>query len=316
MHTIPKPEHASLEWLNTRHRDKQGRVIFGGSEAGALMGCSEFTSLADLCVAKLSEPTVKEPEPQMLKGIFFEDGLLRYAEKQLGMIVKTPDVMYADRRFIATLDGIAYDHGQPFAVIECKVTNAYTINSGDDLPASWVMQGHVQQWVTDLPVYFATFDKRQHLNLVLMPFNLALAESIFDTADIAGDWLDQGMIPEYVMPELRQEHIQRLFPNVQQRAITADDTLVNHIFNLETTRNQLKKLKEQEAEEMDAIAREMRDADTVTDAAGHVMLTYKQQPGRKSFDAKTFQAEHPDLYAKYQKDGAPFRVMRFGKGNR
>jgi predicted phage-related endonuclease len=316
MHTIQKPAHGSIEWLNIRHRDTQGRVIFGGSEAGALMSVSEFTTLADLCVAKLSEPTVKEPEPQMMKGIFFEDGLLRFAEKELGMIVKTPDVMYADRRFIATLDGIAYDHAQPFCVVECKVTNGYTISSADDLPASWVMQGHVQSWVTDLPVYFAVFDKRQHLTLVEMPFDLELATAIFDTADKVGDSLDQGMIPDDVMPYLTQKHIQDMFPIVEQRAIVADDKLVNHIFDLETTRNQIRQLKEQEQQDMDAIAREMRDADTIVDATGHVMMTYKQQAGRKSFDAKAFQADHPDLFAKYQKDGAPFRVMRFGKGNR
>ena len=37
MQRIPKPPHGSVEWLNVRHRDENGKVTIGASEAGALM---------------------------------------------------------------------------------------------------------------------------------------------------------------------------------------------------------------------------------------------------------------------------------------
>jgi predicted phage-related endonuclease len=318
MQVIPKPTHGSLDWLTVRHRDDAGNVTFGASEAGALMGVSEYTTLADLCISKLQPPVERGPEPQMIKGLIFEDALLKYAGTLLGCDVETPEFMYRKGKFTVTLDGIA--HGIPNAstnrIIEAKVTSAYTVASADDLPRSWVMQGHVQQWVVGLPVSFIVFDKRQHINLVEMPFDEGLMDTILNVADIVGADLDTGAMPDYAYRQLTADQIQALYPVKESRSITADDALVNDVFDLETTRNQIKQLKEQESELVDAIARALGDADEITDAAGFTMLTWRQQKGRQSFDAKAFQSAHPDLYAQFLKEGAPFRVMRLGKGNR
>lgn len=319
MQVIPKPAHGTLPWLMIRHRDDEGRVTFGGSEAGALMGVSEYTTLADLCISKLYPPEVKEPEPQMIKGLIFEEPLLREAARLLGLEVTTPNFMYRKGRFTVTLDGLAYapdDYDNPQRIIEAKVTAAYTIATADDLPQSWVMQGHVQQWVLGLPVSFIVFDKRQNINLIDMPFNEALMDDILNIADVVGYDLDCEVMPSYAYKGLSSDQIAKLYPVKESRAITASDDLVNHIFDLETVRNQIKQLKEDETELVDAIARAMGDADEVTDSAGLTMLTWRQQKGRQSFDSKAFQQAHPDLYAQFTKEGAPFRVMRFGKGNR
>lgn len=319
MQVIPKPEHGSLPWLNVRHRDDNDHVTFGGSEAGALMGVSEYTTLADLCISKLYPPEVKEPEPQMIKGLIFEEPLLQEAARRIGLEVTTPNFMYRKGRFTVTLDGLAYeanDYDNPVRIIEAKVTAAYTVNTAEDLPQSWVMQGHVQQWVLGLPVSFVVFDKRQHINLIDMPYDEALMDDILNIADVVGYDLDSGVMPSYAYKGLSSDQVAKLYPVQESRAITAGDDLVNYIFDLETTRNQLKKLKDEETALMDAIAREMGDADEVTDANGFTMLTWRQQKGRQSFDSKAFQAAHPDLYAQFTKEGAPFRVMRFGKGNR
>lgn len=319
MKTIPKPEHGTLAWLNVRHRDEEGKVTFGGSEAGALMNVSEYSNITDLCISKMYPPEVREPEPQMVKGLIFEDALLKHAGTLLDCDVTTPNFMYRKGRFTVTLDGLAYereDYDNPHRIIEAKVTSAYTVASADDLPASWVMQGHVQQWVLGLPVSFIVFDKRQHLNLIEMPYDESLAELIATTADVVGSQLDDGVMPDFAYKQATQEQVQKLFPTVERRSITANDDLVNHIFDLETVRNQLKRLKDEEAELMDAIARALGDADEVTDAAGFTMLTWRQQKGRQSFDSKAFQQAHPDLYAQFLKEGSPFRVMRMGKGNK
>lgn len=319
MEAILKPEHGSLDWLNIRHRDTEGRVTFGASETGALMGVSEYTTLADLCISKLQPPVEREPEPQMIKGLIFEAPLLAEAGRLLGLEVTTPNFMYRQGRFTATLDGLAYqpdDYDTPQRIIEAKVTAAYTVATADDLPRSWVMQGHVQQWIMGLPVTFVVFDKRQHINLVEMPFDEGLMDTILNVADIVGADLDTGAMPDYAYKQMTADQIQALYPVKESRSITADDALVNDVFDLETTRNQIKQLKEQESELVDAIARALGDADEITDAAGFTMLTWRQQKGRQSFDAKAFQLAHPDLFAQFLKEGAPFRVMRLGKGNR
>ena len=318
MQVIPKPTHGSLEWLTVRHRDDAGNVTFGASEAGALMGVSEYTTLADLCISKLQPPVEREPEPQMIKGLIFEDALLKHAGTLMGCDVETPELMYRKGRFTVTLDGLA--HGIPnneyHRIIEAKVTSAYTVASADDLPRSWVMQGHVQQWVVGLPVSFIVFDKRQHINLIEMPFDEALMDQIVQVADVVGNDLDTGEMPDYAYAQMTADQIATLYPVKESRSIVADDLLVNDVFDLETTRNQIPQLKEQESELVDSSARRMGEHDEITDAAGFTMLTWRQQKGRQSFDSKAFQAAHPDLYAQFLKEGAPFRVMRLGKGNR
>lgn len=319
MQVIPKPAHGSLPWLQIRHRDDEGNVTFGGSEVGALMGVSEYTTLADLCISKLSPPEVKEPEPQMIKGLIFEDGLLKHSGTLLGLEVTTPNFMYRKGRFTVTLDGLAYtpdDYDNPQRIIEAKVTSAYTVASADDLPRSWVMQGHVQQWVLGLPVSFIVFDKRQHINLIEMTYDEELADRIAETAELIGYDLDSGIIPQHAYQQMTADQVALMYPVRESNPITANDDLVNYIFDLETVRNQIRKLKEEEAGLVDAIAREMGDHDEVTDAHGFTMLTWRQQKGRQSFDTKGFAQAHPDLYKQYSKDGSPFRVMRFGKGNK
>lgn len=316
MQILAKPPHGSLQWLTIRHRDDDGNVTFGASEAGALIGVSEYTTLADLCVSKLRDPEEKEPEPQMVKGIIFEEPLLQEAARRLDADVRTPNVMYRKGRFTVTLDGLVYQGIEPVAIVEAKVTSAYAVSSPDDLPASWLAQGHVQEWVLGLPVYFIVFDKRQHINLIPMPFRSELMQQIWQTAETVGASLDAGEIPAMVAEQLTADHVQQLYPVVERRSITATNDIVDLVFDLETTRNQIKQLKDQESSLVDAIARVMGDADEITDAHGFTMLTWRQQKGRASFDTKAFQQAHPDLFTQFTKEGAPYRVMRFGKGNK
>jgi predicted phage-related endonuclease len=46
---------------------------------------------------------------------------------------------------------------------------------------------------------------------------------------------------------------------------------------------------------------------------GSQLVTWKQQSGKASLDTKQLRADHPDLVQQYEKQGAPFRVMRVSK---
>jgi predicted phage-related endonuclease len=312
MKRIKKPVHGSLEWLQVRHRDENGRVIFGASEAGALMGKSEYTTLADLCVAKLGEPEVTEPTRAMLKGIYFEQGLIDFAADELGLPLVTPDEMYAKGRFIVTLDGAWMVNDHPERIVECKVTS-YSVTTEQDLPVSWVLQGHVQQWVTGAPVTFAVFDRQQNLSLIDMTYDPVWADQIVTMAEFVGASLDEGVIPENAWEVMTAGLVQKVYAPEPGKAIVADDELINYIVDLENTKRLIKELEADKAISEDQIARRMLDAETVTDAEGHVLLSWKQQKGRTSFDSKRFAQEHPELFSEYSREGSPFRVMRFGK---
>lgn len=310
---IPKPPHGSIDWLLVRHRDENGNVTFGASEAGALMGVSEYSSLADLCVAKLSEPEETPPTKAMLKGVIFEDALISHAATELGLALTTPAEMFRKGRFTATLDGATDDLA---TVVECKVTGAYTISDASDLPLPWVMQGHVQHYVTGADVWFSVFDRRQNLVVVQMPINENIIEELILQADRVGNSLDRGMIPDPAWADMTADLVQKAYQPVAGKTVEADEQLVNWIVDLENTKRMIKELQADEDRAKDEIAKRMLDAETVTSADGSVLLSWKAQKGRTSFDAKAFEQDHPELFGQYKKEGTAFRVMRFGKGSK
>ena len=294
MRTINKPEHGSLEWLMVRHRDENGLVTFGASEAGALMGVSEYDTRYDLAVNKLNDPILKPPQAAMIKGIIFEAALGQYAESVLGIGLHTPDVMYRRGRFTATLDFLNEEAG---LIVEAKVTSAYAVDSHIDLPASWVMQGHVQHYCTGHAIKFVVFDKRQKLVVVDMPIDVALVDRLVEEAELFGAELDAGVMPTF-------EREVSTAP-----AIELPDEVAAWVRELEDCRA-LKKQGEDGEKRAKEMIGEFMMSHEVGLYNGKQIVSWKYQNGKTSFDATRFKAEHPDLYSEYVKHGNPFRVMR------
>jgi hypothetical protein len=284
MKRIPKPVHGSVEWRNLRHRDEQGNCIFGASEAGALMGASEFTTRAELFASKMSEPVITPPTAAMLKGIYFESGLGRFAASELGINLHEPTEMFARGRWVATLDYASEDYA---TVVECKVTNAKVIRDESDLLPSWVLQGHVQHYCTGARIYFSVFDRLQQLSLIPMQIQPQVIDQLNEMAEMLGSAVDEQTIPAGLEDEM--------------------------ITDLETSKKMKKDAEEAEQYARDQIAKRMGDAEFVV-ADGRTILSWKRQKGRARFDLEAFKAAHPDLAKQFMTEGAPIRVMRFGRG--
>jgi hypothetical protein len=310
MKRIPKPEHGSVEWRNLRHRDTNGNCIFGASEAGALMGASEFTTRAELFASKMSEPVITPPTAAMLKGIYFESGLGRFAASELGMNLHEPTEMFARGRWVATLDFASDDYA---TVVECKVTNAKVIRDESDLMPAWVLQGHVQHYCTGAQIYFSVFDRQQQLSLIPMPIQPGVIDQLNEMAELLGSAVDEQTIPGWLEDEMTADLIQQLVPVEEGKGIEADEHLVNWITDLETSKKMKKDAEEAEQYARDQIAKRMGDAEFVV-ADGRTILSWKRQKGRARFDLEAFKTAHPDLAKQFMTEGAPIRVMRFGKG--
>lgn len=311
MKRIVKPKHGSEAWLQVRHRDADGRVVFGASEAGALMGVSEYTNLLDLCYQKLQPtPPVSETTPAMRKGVLFEDALGVNASEVLGIDLIQPEEMFVRDRFVATLDFI--EPTKEEVVVECKVTNAYSIETGQDLPASWLMQGHVQHLVTGAEVWFSVFDKYQKLSVVRMPISYSTLEMLQEQSQVIGDSLDKGIIPDDAWLTANASQIGKLKPMQKGEYITLNDELLVHLQQYKSIKGQIKLLDGLLNEVIDEIARAMGSAEAI-EQDGDLLFTWREQKGRSSLDQKRLAEEQPDIYKAYMREGAPYRVMRIGK---
>lgn len=91
-------------------------------------------------------------------------------------------------------------------------------------------------------------------------------------------------------------------------AYQADPATILLIESLRKTRDEIKTLEAtEEAMKGKLIATLGDNADTLIDASGNTLLTYKLANGRKTFDSKAFEKDNPDLYQKYVKTSEPQR---------
>ena len=323
MRVITKPEHSGIEWQSIRHRDPEGNVVFGASESASLLNRSEYESQGDLITRKLLPPATSESSPAMDTGNLFEPTLIAEASRRLGIEIVTPDLMFGQGRFVATPDGIdAYSYKRilsheatkktPDIWVEAKCTSRYQVASVKDIPEAWSWQMAAQRYVTKADsIYLIVLDSRLHINLIEVPPNPEAEQVLIDTANKIGDMIDSGSIREQMVDQLSADQIARLWV-AEDKTIELPANAVELIESFVEAKAKQNEWQAIESEAKDAIARMMLDAQVGT-IDGQQIITWKEQAGRSGFDAKQFAIDNPTLFAKYQKTGDPFRVMRVSK---
>ena len=310
MKVIPKPVHGSIEWLNGRQKDENGKALLGGSDAAALMGDSPFKSRADLYVDKITDPVVGEFNMAFHRGNVLEAPLVDEASRILKIDLHTPDVMYRQGRWNINSDAV--DNAQsPSINIECKTTTRYHIQSGGDLPIEWCWQGWAQMAVMNVPVFFSVLDARQNLAVVELPRNQFAIDTLLQEAEMFCNAIDNGTGVEDFLDELTAEQIQILV-KPDPESIELDASALHFIAQLEEAKSFKKQAEELEKEARDALAR-MLLTNEVGLVNGEKVITWKQQAGRKSVDVNALRSSHPEIVAQFEHEGNPFRVMRIVK---
>jgi predicted phage-related endonuclease len=88
---------------------------------------------------------------------------------------------------------------------------------------------------------------------------------------------------------------------------------VDWALQLEEARAMAKQAADLESKAKDALAQMMLGNEIGT-VDGVQLVSWKQQAGKASLDTKQLRSDHPELVQQYEKQGAPFRVMRVTKG--
>ena len=322
MRVITKPEHSSLDWQKLRHRDPEGNAIFGASEAASVMNRSMYESRAEAILRKMLPPQTSEASPAMATGNLLEPTLIEEASRRLGIEIVTPELMFGRGRFVATPDGIdrpslmrieshAAMKKTPDVWVEAKCTSRYRVKSHDDIPETWRWQMSAQQYVTEAELFLIVLDADLHINLIEVPRNHEVEEMLVEQAELLGSIIDSGEFPTDDLHDLSAEQIAKLW-KADDKMIELPPDALEWIDMLDEAKQQQKEFERMEQNAKDALARLMLDA-TIGTIGGEQIITWKEQAGRKSFDAKAFAEDNPTLYENYQKVGNAFRVMRITK---
>jgi predicted phage-related endonuclease len=309
MQVIPKAKHGSKEWLLSRWKDDDGRCVFGASDIPVLMGASPYKTRGELFADKVNEPVVQEETAVFRRGNLLEKPLLDEASRILGANIFTPDVVYRDGRLSISLDGVD-NANQPSVVVEAKTSTRYSVYTSDDLPDEWLWQGWAQQAVLQVPVWFVVLDRDQRISVVQLPDNPQAIDTIQLETSVFGGWVDGDPMDEDIN-NFSAADIARIWKPTPT-SIELPTSAIDWALQLEEARVMAKQAADLETKAKDALAQMMLGNEIGT-VDGVQLVTWKQQAGRESLDTKQLRADHPDLVAQYEKQGAPFRVMRVSK---
>jgi len=310
MQVIPKQKHGSKDWLLARWKDEQGRCVFGASDIPALMGASPYKTRGELFADKVNEPVEQEETAVFRRGNLLEKPLLEEASRILGTNIFTPDVIYRDGRLSISLDGV--DHEQnPTVVVEAKTSTRYSIYTADDLPDEWCWQGWAQMAVLQVPVWFVVLDRDQRISVVQLPDNPKAIDSIRLETSVFGGWVDGDPMDEDIN-NFSAADIARIW-KAEPTSVELPASAVDWALQLEEARSMAKQAADLESKAKDALA-QMLLGNEIGTVDGVQLVSWKQQAGKTSLDTKQLRADHPELVSQYEKQGAPFRVMRVTKG--
>lgn len=304
MKTILKPEHGSLEWLQTRHKH-DGKTIVGASEVSAIMGVNPYKNIIDLAIEKMQPPMVRDKNEAMKRGIFLEQGLLDYASAEIGSLIVTPAEMYLNGRIISTLDGVTNDSTRLF---EAKTTTGWV--QGDECLPEWFWQAQAQMFCTDAQIVtFIVLDRQLRITMFDVFRDEEAITDMVAKAEAFCIAIDEERLPEDVPMSANQ--VGQLHPTPDAGEIELGAAGLELLQRWQSAKEMVKHYQQEEDELKDALANLLREHDAGT-VDGHKVVTFKAQSTTR-FDQKALLDTQPELAKQFTKSSS-FRVLRIVKG--
>ncbi len=125
----------------------------GASDLPAILGLSPWASAYDVWLEKTGRVEPKPTTTAMRAGNLLEDGILAYAEDELGPIVRNQRRVHPELPIAANIDAILRDYNQPLEAKKVDYWNpsfdAWGEPGSDQIPEDILIQVHVQMMCLD-----------------------------------------------------------------------------------------------------------------------------------------------------------------------
>lgn len=286
---------SQAQWLEERRKG------IGGSDVAPICGLSPWKTAYEVWLEKTGDGSgSSEPNEAMKYGLMMEGVLRQWYSDETGLIVRLPRsiLVHPVHEFmLANVDGITEDR-----VVEIK-----TARSSKD----WGEPGS-----DEIPAYYRT--QVEHY-LMVTGFELAdvvvsFAGSmpVIYTVEADGELQEMliekerdfwRMVQERTPPDpVSYSDMVARFRRSVAASVTASEKCLMAIEWLKAARANIKREQEDEESYKALIMGEMGEAEALVDPAGKMLVTWKLSKPAKRFDAKAFEADHPELYAQYLRE--------------
>lgn len=277
-------------------------VLIGGSDIAPICGLSKWKSAYQLWEEKTGVSARGEQTPEMSYGLLVEPVLRQWYSNATGRIVHVPDDYLRHPKYphlVASPDGLTNDG----RVLEIK-TSRSSIDWGepgsDEIPVYYRTQVEWYMMITGMEVADVAVSFAGSMpELYEIPGDREIQEMILDRAMEFWDMVQRNEPPEVVT---FADAVAKFGRSSSIGSVTASEEIEAAVLKLRDIRLQVKALESEEEQYKAAIMIAMADKDTLTTLEGKTLCTWKMSKGRKTFDAKTFEAENKELYIKYLKE--------------
>ncbi len=286
------------QWLEERRR------VIGGSDVAAIMGMNPWKTAYRVYQEKRKEVEDWQGNQATDWGKRMEPALRQWYSDVTGRPVRLPDKIIVSGKYPfmgASLDGYT-DDGRIVEIKTARNVRGWGEPGTNEIPEYYVLQ--VQHYmivtgfeVTDIPVSIAGGPPE----LYEVPADRELQEMIIEVC--ANFWrrVQEGNPPD---PVTYADAVQRYGKSAAVGTVVASQEAMKFVNDLRHVRARIELL---EAEEKDLkgmlIAALGEAGDVMVDPDGNPLVTYKLGNGRRTFDVKAFEKDHPVLYGKYLKMG-------------
>lgn len=287
------------------------RERLGSSDMAAVLGLDVHRNAYDVWLEKTGKLDEQQTNQAMQAGTMFEDGVLQYAEQELGKLTRNQFRSAKDRGIPlgANIDAILVGSGLP---VEAKTAGlfgplreAWGEPGTDEVPDRVIIQStvHMICTLTDL-CHVVAFLGGRGFQMYKVNLDKTVADVVTETAI---QFWDKNVLadipPDNTLPHASSIKRIRREP---ETTVALDQSLVDQWL----LAKEACKLADAEKDAAEvAMLTALGQAEGGITPAG--MLTYFSQ-SRSTVDSKTLKVDHPEIYEQYLKTST-YRVARFKK---
>jgi putative phage-type endonuclease len=292
----------NAKWLEERRRG------LGGSDIGAILGLSPWKSAFQVYQEKRGEVESFKGNDLTDWGKRMEPTIRQWYSDTTGHPVRVPDkILYHSKHpfMLASLDGFT-DEPRGVEIKTARSGKEWGEPGTNEIPDDYMLQVQHYMAVTGFPVFDVPVSIAGAWPVIYeVPSDPELQEMIIDACADFWQRVIDGNPPE---PTTYADAVQRFGKSEAQGVIVAGRADVQAVEDLREVKAKLDQLKAEEEDLKGRIIIALGDTgDTLADEAGSPLVTYRMSKGRKSFNSKLFQTDHPDLYASYESTGESSR---------
>ena len=299
--------NAREDWLKAR------TTGIGGSDVAAILGLSKWKTPLQVYQEKRGEIAPQADNDAMRWGRYLEPVVRQAYADETGREVRVLDELVRHplyEHMIANLDGFVIPEAGPRRVFEAKTArtaDGWGEPGSDQIPQPYLLQ--VQHYmavtgfiVADVAVLIGGSDFR----LYEVPADAELQQMLVDAEAEFWARVQAGEPPEPVS----YADVQARFGRASKAGtVLADADVQEALTRLRELKTQAKHLELVEQQWKAVVMKAMGESDTLIDARGDILATWRASAAPMRFDFAPFKTAHPDLHAQFLKAGEASRRL-------